>query len=147
MFYLSLAVTCFSCDSFSLCQHSWESNSPLSLSGQKTLCRYALLCREGAQKSGAQIYLLSPGFRAFPGGGLSSGGEGAQVSGFQLRLLAEDEGPMEPCPRSFGASATHVLSYDNWSLWSHDPSCARACWVRAQDGAGLEPPDRILATG
>jgi hypothetical protein len=40
-----------------------------------------------------------------------------------------------------------VLSYVNWSLWFHDPGCARVCWVHAQDGAGLEPPDRILATG
>jgi hypothetical protein len=30
-----------SCDSVSLCQHSWESNSLLSLSGQSTLCRQA----------------------------------------------------------------------------------------------------------
>jgi hypothetical protein len=42
--------------------------------------------------------------------------EGAQRSGAQLCLLAEDEGPKGPCPRSFVASGTHMLSYMDWSL-------------------------------
>jgi hypothetical protein len=42
MFKLSLAGAWSSCDSVSLCQHSWESNSHLSSSGQSTLCRQAL---------------------------------------------------------------------------------------------------------
>ena len=58
-------------------------------------------CREVVQKSGAQIYLLIPGVRAFPGGLLSSGKEGeTQGSGSQLLLLAEDEGPNGSCPKS-----------------------------------------------
>ena len=72
-------------------------------------------CREGAQKSGAQIHLLSPGVRALPGDRLSFDEEGAQGSGFQLYILAEDEGLKGPCPRSFAASATHVLSCVDWS--------------------------------
>jgi hypothetical protein len=43
MIKLSLIGACSSCDSVSLCQHSWESNSHLSPSGQSTLCRQALL--------------------------------------------------------------------------------------------------------
>jgi hypothetical protein len=43
MFKLSLAGAWSSCDSISLCQHSWEFNSHLSPSGQSTLCRQALL--------------------------------------------------------------------------------------------------------
>jgi hypothetical protein len=43
MFKLSLVGAWSSCDSFSLCQHSWESNSHLSSSSQSTLCRQALL--------------------------------------------------------------------------------------------------------
>jgi hypothetical protein len=40
---LSLIGVCSSCDSVSLCQQTWESSSLLSLSGQSTLCRQALL--------------------------------------------------------------------------------------------------------
>ena len=69
-------------------------------------------CREGVQKSGALIHFLSPGIRALPGGQLSSGKEGALGSGSQLCLLAEDEGPKGPCPRSSVASAVHMLSSD-----------------------------------
>jgi hypothetical protein len=43
IFNLSLVGAWSSCDSFSLCQHSWESNSHLSSSSQSTLCRQALL--------------------------------------------------------------------------------------------------------
>jgi hypothetical protein len=43
IFKLSLVRVWFSCDSFSLCQHSWESNSLLSSNGQSTLCRQAVL--------------------------------------------------------------------------------------------------------
>jgi hypothetical protein len=104
-------------------------------------------CKEGAQKSGAQIHILSPRVRALPGGRLSFGEEGAQGSGFQLCFLAEDEGPKGPCPRSFVALVAHMLSCVDWSQWSQDTGCSRACWVRAQDGEGLEPPEGIPATG
>jgi hypothetical protein len=70
---------------------------------------------EDIQKSVAQIHLLSPGVRAFPGGRLSSGGEGAHGSGSQICLLAEDEGLKGPCPRNFVASVIHVLSCLDWS--------------------------------
>ena len=50
--------------------------------------------------------------RALFSGKLSSGKEGAQKSGSQLCLLAEDEGLKGPCPRSSVASATYVLSRD-----------------------------------
>jgi hypothetical protein len=42
MFKLSLVEACSSCDSVSLCQQSWESNSHLTSSGQSTVCRQAL---------------------------------------------------------------------------------------------------------
>jgi hypothetical protein len=45
MLNLSLAGACSSCDSVSLCQHSWESSSHLSSSGQSTLCRQPLLLK------------------------------------------------------------------------------------------------------
>jgi hypothetical protein len=37
MFSVFLSGACSSCDSVSLCQHSWQSNFPLNLSGQSTL--------------------------------------------------------------------------------------------------------------
>jgi hypothetical protein len=40
---VSLIRACSSHDSVSLCQQTWESSSLLSLSGQNTLCRQALL--------------------------------------------------------------------------------------------------------
>jgi hypothetical protein len=40
----------------------------------------------------------------------------------------------------------HLLSCVDWFQWSQDPECARAHWVRAQYGAGMEPPERIPAT-
>jgi hypothetical protein len=91
-------------------------------------------CREGAQKSGAYTHLLSPGVRVLHGCWLSSCREGAQ-----LCLLAEDEGLKGSCPRSSVASAAHVLFCVEWSQWSQDPVCARACWVHSQDGKGLVP--------
>ena len=69
-------------------------------------------CRAGVQKSRALIHLLSPGVRALPVGQLSS----AQWSGSQLCLLAEDEGPKGPCPRSSFASVACVLSCADWSM-------------------------------
>jgi hypothetical protein len=72
-------------------------------------------CREGAQKSGAQIHLLSPRIRSLPGGLLFSGKEGAQGSGSQLCLLVEDEELKGPCPGSSVSSAVHVLSCVDWS--------------------------------
>ena len=70
-------------------------------------------CMAGVQKSGALIYLLSPGVRALSVGQLSSGKEGELGSGSQLCLLAEDEGQMGPCPRISVALVTHVLSSDH----------------------------------
>ena len=67
-------------------------------------------CRAGVQKSGALIHLLSSGVRTLPVGRLSSGKECAQGSGSQLCLLAEDEGPKGPCPRSSVASVAHMPS-------------------------------------
>jgi hypothetical protein len=43
MIKLPLVGAWSSCDSVSLCQHSWESNSHLSSNDQSTLCRQALL--------------------------------------------------------------------------------------------------------
>jgi hypothetical protein len=101
-----------SCDSVSFCQHSWESNSNLSSSGQSTFCRQALLlqgkCPEvwssdpppesWGQSPPCRLTLLLQ--------------EGAQGSGSQLHLLAEDEGLKQPCRRSSVASAAHVPSSD-----------------------------------
>ena len=67
-------------------------------------------CREGAQKSGSQIYLLSPRVRALPGGQLSFSREGVHRFKDQLCLLAEDEGPKGPCPRTSVASVACVFS-------------------------------------
>jgi hypothetical protein len=119
-----------------------------ALSVDKLFC-----CREGTQRSGAQIHLLaedegsvqealfllwpmhSPvgnglwetldtrwscqmisGVRALPGGWFSSGREGAQMSGIQLYLLAEDEVLKGPCPRSSVASEVCVFSGVDWFL-------------------------------
>jgi hypothetical protein len=54
--------------------------------------------------------------RALSEGKHSSFREGAQRSGDQLCLLAEEEGPKGPCTRSYVAFAAHVLSYAAWSL-------------------------------
>jgi hypothetical protein len=70
-------------------------------------------CREGSQKSGAQIHLLIPGVRALPGGQLSSGREGVQGSGFQLCLLR----PVWTLSKKLSC----------FSQWSQDSGCARAC--------------------
>ena len=77
------------------------------------LCRQVLHLQAGVQKSGALIHLLSPGVRALPVGRLSSGKEGAQGSGSDLHLVAEDEGLKGPCPRSSVASVAQVLSGDH----------------------------------
>jgi hypothetical protein len=49
-------------------------------------------------------------------GKLSSCREGTQRSGAQLCLLAEDEGLKGPCPRNSVASGACVLSCADWSL-------------------------------
>jgi hypothetical protein len=54
--------------------------------------------------------------RALSAGKLSSCQEGAQRSGAQICLLSEDEGLKGPCPRSSVASVAHVLSSSDWSL-------------------------------
>ena len=66
--------------------------------------------RKGFQKSWALIHLLNPGARDLPRCWLFSGKVGAQGSVSQLNLLAEDEGPKTPCPRSSVVSATDVFS-------------------------------------
>jgi hypothetical protein len=68
--------------------------------------------RAGVQQSGALILLLSSGVRTLPVGWLSSDKECVQESGSQLHLLAEDEGPIGPWPRSSVVSITHMLSGD-----------------------------------
>ena len=77
------------------------------------LCRQVLHLQAGVQKSGALIHLLSPVVRALPVGRITFDKEGSQGSGSQLCLLAEDEGPKGPCPRSSVASVAHVLSSDH----------------------------------
>jgi hypothetical protein len=67
----------------------------------------------GFQQSRALTHLLSPGVRALPVGRRSSGKEGAQGSGFQLCLLADDEGLKGPCPRGSVASVAHALFSDH----------------------------------
>jgi hypothetical protein len=57
-----------------------------------------------------------PVVKALSIGKLSSYREGAQRSGAQIYFLAEDEGPKGPCPRSSVASAAHVLSCLDLSL-------------------------------
>ena len=54
--------------------------------------------------------------RVLSAGKLSSCQEGAQRSGAQICLLSEDEGPKGSCPRSSVASVAHVLSCVDWSL-------------------------------
>ena len=66
----------------------------------------------GIQKSGALIYLLSPGVGALPVGRLFSGKESVQGSGSKLCLLDKDEGSRGPCPRSSVASVVHMISSD-----------------------------------
>jgi hypothetical protein len=107
MFKLSLAGAWSSCDSVSLCQHSWESNSHLSLNGQSTLCKQALLLQDRYP----EVWTSDPLPESW--GRLSSCKEGAQWFGFQLCLLAEDGGLMGPCPRTSVASVVHVLSGDH----------------------------------
>ena len=51
-----------------------------------------------------------PVVRALSVGKLFSGGEGAQIFEDQLCLLAEDECPKGPCPRSSVVSVTCVSS-------------------------------------
>ena len=74
------------------------------------LCRQVLHLQAGVQKSGALIHLLSPVVRALPVGRITFDKEGSQGSGSQLCLLAEDEGPKGPCPKSSVASVAHMPS-------------------------------------
>jgi hypothetical protein len=67
--------------------------------------------------------------------------------GLSSAFMADDEGQKGPCPRSSIASASHVSSCVDWSQWSQDPGCARACWVCTQGGTGLEPAEQIPAAG
>jgi hypothetical protein len=127
MFYLSLAGACSSCDS--LASVSTTGRTTLSCVSVFRILPAAKLssCWEGAQKSGAQIHLLISSVRALPGCWLSSGREGVQGSGSQLCLLVEDEDPKGPCPRISVASVAHVISCIDWSQWSQDSGCVRAC--------------------
>jgi hypothetical protein len=65
---------------------------------------------------GSPTLLWVPVVRALSTGKLSSCREGAQRSGAQLRLLPEEEGPNGPCPRSSVASVACGLSCTDWSL-------------------------------
>jgi hypothetical protein len=80
-----------------------------------------------------------PVVKALSAGKLSSGREGEQKSGSQLCLLAEDEGPKGPCPRSSVASAVHALSCTDWSL--RDPGYKMAISPESQ---GPSPPWRLI---
>jgi hypothetical protein len=86
---------------------------------------------------------LSSGVKALPVGRLSSGKEVAQWSGSQLCLLAEDEGPRGPFPRSSVASVTQPTCSQvimrSWVSW--DPAAWRVFWdprhpqwVHTEDG-------------
>jgi hypothetical protein len=116
MFKLSLVGAWSSCDSFSLCQHSWESNSHLSSSSQSTLCRQALLLQGRypavwssdpppefwGQNSPCRLTLLWQGM--CPGVWVS-----ALPPGWGWRLMG-------PWPRIFVASIIQVLSSDQGVL-------------------------------
>jgi hypothetical protein len=54
--------------------------------------------------------------RALSSGKLSSCREGSQRSGAQIHLLAQDEGLKGPYPKSSVASVVQVLSCMDWSL-------------------------------
>ena len=54
--------------------------------------------------------------RALSGGKFSCCREGAQRSGSQICLLSENEGPKGPCSRSSVASVAHMLFCSDWSL-------------------------------
>jgi hypothetical protein len=99
MFKLSLVGSWSSCDSFSLCQHSWESNSHLSSSGQSTLCRQVFLFQDRCPA----VWSSDPPPEFW-------GQNSPCRSGSQLCLLAEDEGLTGSWPRSSIASMAHVLS-------------------------------------
>ena len=97
--------------------------------------------RESVQNSGALIHFLSPGVRALPRGPLSSGSEGALGSESHLCLLVEDKGPKGPCPRSFVASAAHVITRNPkvlgviGGLWHGESSgdLGELHWVHRED--------------
>ena len=82
----------------------------LSPTGQSTLYRQALLLQGRCQMSGAQIC-----------------------------LLAEDEGPKGPCPRSSVASVALVLSCVDWSM--RDP---RYMMALSSESQGQSPLPVIL---
>jgi hypothetical protein len=69
--------------------------------------------------------------RAFSAGKLSSGREVGQKSGTQLYLLAEDEVPKGPCPRSSDASVAHMLYFMDRSL--RDPGYKMAISPESQE--------------
>jgi hypothetical protein len=79
---------------------------------------------------------LVPVVRALSEGKLSSCRQGAQRTGAQICLLAEYEGSKGSCTRSPFASVAHVLSSDDWLLrdpdtrWCSPPEyqCLSPCW-------------------
>ena len=77
--------------------------------------------------------------RVFSAGKISSYREGAQRSGFQLCLLAKDEGLKGLCPRSSVASVAHVLSCVDWSL--RDLGYKMAI---SPESRGQSPPSHML---
>ena len=76
--------------------------------------------------------------RALSAGKLSSCRKGAQRSGVLIHLLAEDEGPKGPCPKSSVASVARVLSYGDWSL--RDPGYKMALSPESQGQSPLWRP-------
>jgi hypothetical protein len=147
MIKLSLVGAWSSCDSVSLCQHFWESNSHLTSSGQSTLCRQALLLQDKCPA--VWSFDSPPEFwdQNSPCSWLSSGKECVQVSGSQLCLLAEDEDSRGPWPRSSVASIAHVLSGDQevlgvlGVLWLGESSGALDALGRVHAEDGSAGPD------
>jgi hypothetical protein len=152
MFLLSLAGACSSCDSVSLCQHSWESNSLLSPSSQSILCRQALLLQGRCTEVWSSA--LPPGWRWSPEGALSK-----KLCCFCLPCVSCEDQSL----RDWGYKM--VLSLESWGqspLWrwtllsdprilgvlghlQHGESSGdggTVCHVPAQGGPGLVPTRR-----
>jgi hypothetical protein len=97
MFKLSLVGAWSSCDFFSLCQHSWDSNSHLSSLVRALSASKLSSFRAGVQQSEALIiHLLSSWFRTLPVGRLSSGKECAQGSGSQFSSWPRMKAQLDP---------------------------------------------------
>jgi hypothetical protein len=105
---LSLVRDCSFGDSFSLYQQTWQTSS----------------------------LLLVPVVKALSAGNLSSYREGAQISGIQTSLLAEDEGPKQDLSQKlccFGLSQKLLASV------VHSLTCADYFW--RSPGSKMSPAD------